>query len=152
MNNNYYIIQFTYNKILVNNLLKDELYSELKQDPEDGHFSGFIYNKDDDDYLCTSSKNGYIHIWNLYSKSILKTINIDGCKLSHIIQWNDKYIIVADYDNKQFKIIDLEQNKIAGITEGNIDKVISIKKINLPKYGESLISASDDKNIKLWSF
>ena len=121
--------------------------------PEDSHFSGFIYNKDDNDYLCSSSKNGFINIWDLYNKKIFKIINTDGCRLSHIIQWNDKYIIVADYTNKSFKVIDLEDNKIiSNITNKYLDKLISIKKIYLPEYGESLITSSDDKGIKLWRF
>ena len=57
-NNNYYIIQISYGKIIINNLLEDELYSELMPEPEDHHASGFIYNKDNNDYLCSSSQNG----------------------------------------------------------------------------------------------
>ena len=95
-NNKYYIIQFSYEKIIINNLIEDELYSELKQEPETDHFSGFIYNKDNNDYLCSSSDNGYINIWDLYNKNIFKVIDTKGCKLAHIIQWNKKYIIVAD--------------------------------------------------------
>ena len=33
-NNKYYIIQFSKNKIIINNLLEDELYSELSNEPE----------------------------------------------------------------------------------------------------------------------
>ena len=74
-NSKYYIIQFSFKKILINNLLEDELYSELIQDPEDNHFSGFLFNKDNNDYLCSSSSIGYINIWDLYNKSIYKSIN-----------------------------------------------------------------------------
>ena len=69
----------------------------------------------------------------------------------HIIQWNNKYIIVADYKNKSFKIINLENEIIKDIGKQHDDKVICIKKIYHPKYGESLISAAVDKTIKLWS-
>ena len=151
MNNKYYIIQFLNCKIIINNLVEDELYSELKQKPEDNHYSGFIYNKDDNDYLCTSSCNGYINIWDLYNKKIFKIINTNNCKLSHIIQWNNKYIIVADANNKSFKIIDLEDNKISDIGGQHKNYVKSIKKINHPLYGESLLSAGDDNIIKLWT-
>ena len=82
------------------------------QEPEDSHLSGFIYEKENNDYLCSSSYNGYINIWDLYNKKIYKVINTNKCKLAHIIEWNNKYIIVADYDNKSFKIIDLEENKL----------------------------------------
>ena len=112
-NNKYYIIQFSYNKIIINNLLEDELYSELiQQQSESDHYSGFIYNRNNNDYLCSSSTNGYINIWDLYNKNIFKIINTNNCFLYHIIEWNNKYIIVADLLNKSFKIIDLDENKI----------------------------------------
>ena len=70
---------------MINNLLEDELYSELIQEPEYSHFSGFMYNRNNNDYLCSSSSNGYINIWDLYNKKIFKIINTNKCKLAHII-------------------------------------------------------------------
>ena len=149
-NNNYYIIQFS-EKIIINNLLDEGLYSELKQDRKEKYYSGFIYTKDNNDYLCSSSSDGYIDIWDLYNKKIFKSININKCKLGHIIEWNDKYIIVADATNKSFKIIDLEENQVISNIGGlHTNFVFSIKKINHPIYGESLITASNDNTIKLW--
>ena len=152
-NNKYYIIQFSYLKIMINNLLEDELYSELiQQQSESYHYSGFIYNRNDNDYLCSSSTNGYINIWDLYNKKIIKTFNTNNCCLCHIIEWNNKYIIVADYYNKSFKIIDLDENKIISNIGGqHTDEVISIKKIYHPIYGESLLSCGQDCYIKLWT-
>ena len=75
---------------MINNLLEDELYSELIQQPEDNHHSGFIYNRNDNDYLCSSSNNGYINIWDLYNKKIFKIIDTDKYYLSSVIQWNSK--------------------------------------------------------------
>ena len=150
-NNNYYIIQFSFKKIIINNLIEGELYSELKEENEDNHFSGFIFNKDNNDYLCCSSYNGYINIWDLYNKKIFKIININQCELAHIIEWNNKYIIVADISNKSFKIIDIEENKIICDIKGQHKKeLICIKKIYHPLYGEALLSAGGDYKIKLW--
>ena len=150
-NKKYYIIQFANMKILINNLLEDELYTELIKEPEDRHYSGFIYYKDNKDYLCSSSTNGYINIWDLYNKKIFKIINTDGCKLGHIINWNKKFIIVSDVNNKSFKIIDIENNSIYDIKNEHNDLLYCVKKINHPIYGESLLSAGDDKIIKLWT-
>ena len=148
----YYIIQFSYLKIIINNIIEDELYFELKQEPESNHYSGFIYEKENNDYLCSSSSNGYINIWDLCNKKIYKVINIIECHLAHIIEWNNKYIIVADYYNISFKIIDIEENKIICVIEGqHTDNVVCIKKIYHPQYGESLLSAADDNTIKLWT-
>ena len=150
-NNKYYIVQLSNRKIIINNLIEDELYYELKNKPEDIHNSGFIFSKDNKDYLCSSSTNGYIHIWDLYNKNIFKVINTNNCYLMHIIQWNSKYIIVADYDNKCFKIINLENENIADIGQQHTKEVVCIKKIHDDKYGELLLSASNDKSIKLWN-
>ena len=69
----------------------------------------------------------------------------------HIIQWNNKYIIVADLNNKCFKIINLENEIIKDIEKQHTNNVKCIKKIYHPKYGESLLSAARDQTIKLWS-
>ena len=151
-NNKYYIVQFTFKAILINSVIDDELYCELIQEPEDNHLSGFIYNLDNKDYLCSSSYNGYIHLWDLFNKSIYKIISTNDCVLCNIIQWNNKYSIVADYDNKSFKIIDFEKGQIVKDIRGeHTDKVPCVKKLYHPLYGESLLSAGQDNTIKLWS-
>ena len=105
-NKKYYVIQFCSKRILINDLFEDELYSELINKPESNHFSGFLFYKDDNNYLVSSSLNGYINIWDLYEKKIFRTINLNikninnECKLYHIIEWNEKYIIAADKKKK----------------------------------------------------
>ena len=147
-NNKYYIIQFTFKAILINSVIDDELYCELIQEPEDNHLSGFIFNLDNKDYLCTSSYNGYINIWNLFNKSIYKVISTNDCVLCNIIQWNNKYSIVADYDNKSFKIIDFEKGQVVKDIKGeHTDKVPCVKKIYHPLYGESLFQIMESINI-----
>ena len=151
-NSKYYIVQFTFKAILINSVVDDELYCELIQEPEDNHLSGFIYSLDNKDYLCSSSYNGYIHLWDLFNKSIYKIISTNDCVLCNIIQWNNKYSIVADYDNKSFKIIDFEKGQIVKDIRGeHTDKVPCVKKLYHPLYGESLLSAGQDNTIKLWS-
>ena len=150
-NNQYYIIQFSKNKILINNLISDELYSELINIPEGYHYSGVLYYKDNKDYLCSSSTNGYLNIWDLYEKKIYKNINTNGSNLAHVINWNNKYIIATDINNKSFKIIEIENNSIYDIKNDNKHKLYCIKKVNHPIYGESLLSVTNDKVIKLWT-
>ena len=70
-NNENYIIECCENKTSIHNLLKDEIYAELKTQKEGRHFSGFIYNKNDNDYLCNGSGNGYINIWDLFDKNLI---------------------------------------------------------------------------------
>ena len=104
------------------------------------------------DYLYSSSYNGYINIWDLYNKNIFKIINTNKCILYNIIEWNDKYIMVANCDNKSFKIINIETFKVISDIKGeHKNDVKSIKKIYHPIYGESLLSSDEDGIIKLWS-
>jgi len=94
----------------------------------------------------------YINIWDLYNKKIFKKINTNKCLLAHIIEWNNKYIIAADVNNKSFKIIDLDENKIISDIGGqHKTDLVCIKKIYHPIYGESLLSCGEDNYIKLWT-
>ena len=156
-NNKYYIIQLANAKIIINNLLEDELYCELKHRHEGDLNSGFVFSKDNNDFLCYSSENGRISIWNLYTKKLINKIKMIKSRLMHIIEWNNKYLIVADFDNKTFKVIDLEKkkNNIYDFhdKEGQHTSFVkSIKKIIHPIYGECLLTAGSDKKIKLWNF
>ena len=155
INNKNYIIQLLNKKIIITNIVDEDLYTILIHEPEKNHLSGFIYTRDNNDYLCSSLDNGYIQIWDLYNKKIYKIINTNHNKkineLAHIIYWNNKYIIVADITNKSFKIIDLERNVVISNLKAHNDDVICIKKVYHPIYGESLLSAGIDKKIKLWT-
>ena len=137
-------------RILINDLDRIEQRVEFVKYPEDSHLCGFIYNKDNNDYLCCSSINGYINIWDLYNKKIFKVI-YTNCYLGYIIEWNSKYIIVVDYYNRSFKIVDKDKGKIISDIGGQHNQyMICVKKIYHPIYGESLLSASEDHTIKLW--
>ena len=50
-NNEHYIIECCDGKVSIHNLIKDEIYAELKAPNEYRNFSGFIYTKNDVDYL-----------------------------------------------------------------------------------------------------
>ena len=150
----YYIIQLANKKIIINDLLDEDIFFELilMKDPEHNHYSGFVYSEEENDYLCTSAQNGYINIWDLYEKKLFKVIRTNQCQLLHIIQWNNKYIIVADSLNKSFKIIDLKIDKaISNIGGKHTGNVICVKKVNHPIYGEALLTSGYDKTLKLWT-
>ena len=84
-------------------------------------------------------------------KKLFQTFNTKGCRLAHFIEWNKKYFIVADRYNKSVKIIDTEKNLIFDVNSKHSDELISVKKILHPIYGESLLTASRDRTIKLWT-
>ena len=152
-NNKDYVVMFINRKIVINNLLEDEVYSEFIKEPENCHNSGFIFTKNNKDYLCSSSTNGYINIWDLYNKSIFKVINVPECWLMHIIQWNDEYFIVSDLKNKTFKVIDYDNNKILFNSNWEHPNFVPcVKKIYHPDYGEALLTVNLNNSIKLWTF
>ncbi len=102
--NKNYFIQLAKGKILINNLLKNELYAELVNNEYSFDSTGFIYNKNNIDYLCTSandiSGNGLIVIWDLYNKYLFKVFKGVGSNITYIMRWNYKYILICDWRNK----------------------------------------------------
>ena len=53
--------------------------------------------------------------------------------------------------NNSIKLIDLNTKKVIKELNGHRDRILSIKKIIHPKYGECLITQDADKSqIKLW--
>ena len=153
--NNYYIIECCFKKIYIYSLLNNnEKYSELISEKtcNSEHFSGVLYNINEKDLLLTSSSNGYIEIWNLFNKTLFYSIKINKSKLMDIIQWNNKYTIISDYENQSIKIIDIMQMKIIANISGNeIISVKKIKKIINSKYGQGILSNGNDNLLKLWS-
>ena len=47
--------------------MNNEINSELIQEPEDYHYGGYIFNKENNEYLFSSSFNGYINLFDLYN-------------------------------------------------------------------------------------
>ena len=149
--NQYFIIQLSSISIIISNLLIEAPNSYLINEPEGNHYSGFIYSKDDSDYLCCSSSNGTVNIWDLYTQKIFKVINIAKCeRLYNVIQWNDRYCIIAG-SLGSLVIIDLINYKVISIIRDKDENdIICVKKIKHPKYGETLLSLAKDNMIKLW--
>ena len=51
---------------------------------------------------------------------------------------------------KTIKILDIEKSKIIGNIVGHNKIVLTLVKVNIPNYGECLISQENGKFIKLW--
>ena len=148
-NYNYYIIELCLNKISINNLLTDENYAELVSNPESSHFGGFIY---DEKFLCCSSENGQIRIWNLDKKCLIKKIEKTGGCFFEIIPWNEKYVISANYKNNSFDIFDIEKGELVKqVSSSHTAGVRAVKKIYLANYGECLITSGHDSIVKMWT-
>ena len=149
-----YLIELCEKKIVITNFIKNELYANL-YDPELKilkYYCGFIYAKENKkNYLCCSTSNGYIVIWDLINKSLISNVKISKTELYNIIQWNQKYVLISGGSTKLIKIFDLEKyEEIGNIKTNHHSNVNCIKKINHPKFGEALLSSGNDHKIKLY--
>lgn len=153
--NQYYIIQLTYDGIFINDLLQGKLYANLTNYEYGYYYTGFLYNKDNKDYLCVSSKydsiNNDIEIWDLYNKNLSKVFLLKGYyDITTIMKWNDKYVLICDFHNKCVKVFDFENEKLITIFKDK-NCIRCTKKLYHPIYGESILTADESNAIKLWS-
>lgn len=150
---NTYIIELCDYKITINNLLKKQNYSIFKSEfnNKEEFLTGFIYKKEETDYLITGSWNGFVRIWDLDEKSQINYIQTDDLQLYNIIPWSDKCAIIAYKFLNKIKIIDFKYLEIVSeIESNNLDEIKTIKKIIHPLYGESLITCSEKGIINLF--
>lgn len=152
-NNELYLIEFCRYYISINNIFKEEIYFTFeKKNDYNKYYSGFIYIKNEKDYLISCSYNGSIDIWDLFDKKLLKFLNINRARLYSIIKWNKNYFIAGDFNKGGIYIVDLESFKIVGLIKNkNIKNIISLKKMNHPIYNESILILNDEGIINLWS-
>ena len=110
--NDSYIIACCYEKIEIYNILNGELYGNLVTEEKDScgdyYFSSFISN--DNKFLFTSSYEGFINIWNLHEKYLVKSIKFES-SFFKIIPWS----IYIDYieDKEESKLYENFNNYIA---------------------------------------
>ena len=82
---------------------------------------------------------------------MIKRIKVSHLYLVSISLWNEDYLFVGCGD-KSIKLVELNTGKIAKKLEEHKNSVVCVKKINLPNYGECLISQGYQINqIKMWS-
>ena len=114
------------------------------------HMSIIIDDTDKIIKMIESSCAGIIRIWDFHTADLLNKIQINKEWLYSICLWNKDYLFVGCFD-KNIKLIELKTKKIIMDFEGHTEKVLTIKKIIHPKYGECLISQNANKShIKLW--
>ena len=100
--------------------------------------------------LIDSSEDGNIRIWNFYSGILLQKIKVSDNELYEICLWNKEYLFVG-CDDKSIKLLNLKKGIIINELKGHNNEVISIEKINHPKYGQCLISQGfNEDSIIIW--
>ena len=132
-----YIIDICYNYIMIYNPFSEELFDKIENDNTYGeNRSGcVVYNKNNTDYLCITNQYGYIIIYDLNTKTIIKTIATDG-EFYHIIPWNLEYLIVAVHSKDSLWIVDFD-GKINKSTFKSVDHAICVQKFVLN--GEEIV-------------
>ena len=129
------------------------IYKENNQDNyKDNYFKSSIIIDDNKGLtkLIGSSCGGFIGIWNFHLGDLLNKIIIGNLWLYSICLWKEKYLFVGSQDSS-IKLIDLDKKIIIKDIKGHKNMVLTIKKINHPKYGECLMSQSAELGIiKLW--
>ena len=163
---NNYIIELSNENILIYNIIKSTNFGVLTLGSTNYSklINGFIYNKDNTDFLTVASSSGFITIINLETTNILTCFNIYQnlenfdtkiIYLTYILQWNDNYMIACEYYNRGVKIIEEDKlgNFLINKSINNINRgsIISAKKFFHPIFGESLLTADQNNKIILWS-
>ena len=69
----------------------------------------------------------------------------------HMIMWSNKFLIVANKFIRAINIINIDSLEIVtAIRNNNLEGIKCIKKIIHPKYGESLLTCSENGTINLY--
>ena len=151
------VTSFDYDK----NQKYNEYYEENDNNLKEYHKSFVITKNENITKLIESSSTKYIKIFNFHSGEILNKIKLGDSgdyNLYSICLWNEDNLFIASGKSSILKdgpyiiLIDLQKkNNIKYIKTDHNDRIISIKKLIHPKYGECLLSQGIGKDkIKLW--
>ena len=111
-----------------------------------------IDDKNDNIHIISPCHDGFVRIWDFDSAKLLIKNKISNNGLLEALLWNSDYLIVGTRDNS-IKLINLKRKKIIHSLNGHNNLVRTIKRINIPEYGECLISQGlEIETIKLWKF
>ena len=99
--------------------------------------------------LIEPSYDGNIRIWNFHTGELLNKIYISNKNLYGICLWNNDYLFVGCYDNT-IKIVDIQKSKVIDNITGHYNSILVLTKVNIPKYGECLLSQDNIAITKLW--
>ena len=129
-----------------------KIYKTYIEKNSSSHAHVIIYEdeKEDKVHLIDSDMKGFIHIWDFDTEECLKTIFLQTI-INGICFWNEQYIACTGRD-KKIKIVDIKEAKIVRLIAGHEKETISVQKVNIPKYGDCLVSHGKDGLLKVWSY
>ena len=151
-NSQHNIIQCGKNLILISQYPSDTNYSFKIDEKYPYNLAAMVYTLDDKDLLITSATYGLIQIIDLKAKAKIKEIQLKDVFIYSFVKWNDDYILVNDCLQKSILVLEPKDDyKIKSrvlCPTMYFDRFI--KKVDHPKYGESILSVGVDWRIKLF--
>ena len=145
-----YIVSGSLNGVKSYDFNTGKLYHKYFDNYISYHCSIIVNDKEKVVKLIESSTDGHIRIWNFHSPELLNKIKINNNWLYGICLLSEKYLFVG-CTNNIIKLIDIEKGKIIKDLIGHNSRIICIKKINHPKFGECILSQGyKNGQIKLW--
>ena len=140
---NGFIKSFDYN----NNII----YKKYNDNDNNRHCSIIINNKGEKIKMLESSFDGNLRIWDFHKGILLKKIKIcENSWLFGLCLWDNEHLLIGCGD-KSIKVVELKNGTINANLNGFNNKVLCIKKVIHPLYGECLITQGYEKEqIKLF--
>ena len=129
---------------------KNKIYKKYYDRDDGAHCTFIIYKNENDINLMESSNSGIVRIWNFHTAELLKKISIQNERIFGICRWNKEYLFTGCFDGK-IRLIQIDTGIVVKTFEGHKSIVLTIKKLNHPKFGECLISKGfKNDEIKIW--
>lgn len=147
------IIQCGKYSILMSTFPGKQNYHVVKTGENNPYVSGgLVFQNKGKELFAASSTYGMFQVINLETKQSEVNIKLDDVHLYSFTKWNDYYLLLNDCLQRRIIVFDLEndfqiKSKVL-CPEMHFDKFI--KKVEHPKYGESILSVGIDFKIKLF--
>ena len=152
---NDFLIESGTGLILIHNLETKKLTHVLRNNDRSIKNSMCLVNNPDSnklDLLCSTTLNGLIDFWDLGKFQHKFSIKYRNSYFYDVINWFDRYIIVGEKTNSSIIVIDLIQRRVITVIKNNNgNSVISLKQINHPLFGQSLLVSDLGLKISLWT-
>ena len=123
---------------------ENKIYKTYKDKYKSFHRNIIVNDYENEIKLIESGTDGYIRIWNFHKGDLIKRILIDEGGIYGICLWNKQSLFVGI--KKALKLINIEIDDVISDLKYNClrsyfsPEIIAIKKINIPQYGESLLT------------
>lgn len=128
----------------------NHVFKEYSEGTNSWHMSAFIEKYNDVDILVESDGSGTVRLWDVLKGTIFKKICCNSTNFRGLCFWNEDFIIACASD-KTFKVIDVKKQAAVYSLVAHGNSLCTAIKVKHPRYGESLITASIDGTINLFT-